>query len=73
MAQTLRQFPLATVVTGAPVTNLANALRMHEDVRVERWVAQGGFAGDNVVLEPEFRLKKFEGLTMCSTCTIHTK
>jgi hypothetical protein len=33
---------------------------------IERWVAQGGFAGDNIV-PPEYRLKKFEGKIYCPT------
>jgi inosine-uridine nucleoside N-ribohydrolase len=31
-----------------------------------RWVAQGGFAGDNVVPK-EFRMKKFDGMVECPT------
>lgn len=33
---------------------------------IERWVAQGGFAGDNIV-PPQYRLKKFDGKIFCPT------
>jgi len=65
--QTLQKFPNATILTGAPVTNLKNLLdKYHDTIAIKRWVAQGGFAGDNVV-EPEFRMKKFDGMVTCST------
>jgi hypothetical protein len=35
-------------------------------MRIERWVAQGGFAGDELVA-PEHRLPKFAGRELCET------
>jgi len=67
MYQTLLKYPNATILTGAPVTNLGNLIdKYHETISIKRWVAQGGFAGDNIV-EPEFRMKKFEGMITCAT------
>ena len=66
LAGALRQWPRAVLVTGAPVHNVALLLEHHQDVAVHRWVAQGGFAGDNVV-PPEHRLPKFAGMETCST------
>ena len=58
----------ATLLTGAPLKNLKILLRDHlpEGFTLGRWVAQGGFAGDNVVA-PEHRLAKFRGMTTCPT------
>jgi len=44
----------ATLLTGAPLKNPGMLLQQKPDVRITRWVAQGGFAGDSVV-EPEHR------------------
>lgn len=60
---TLREYPDLTIVTGAPLKNFA---RLPETQRVHRWVAQGGFAGDNVVPEAD-RLDKFKGRITCPT------
>jgi pyrimidine-specific ribonucleoside hydrolase len=49
------------LLSGAPLHNVRDLLRAHPDARVDRWVAQGGFAGDNLV-PPERRLPKFDGL-----------
>ncbi|WP_436770970.1 nucleoside hydrolase [Yinghuangia sp. YIM S09857] len=54
------------VLTGAPLHNLRQLLAQHEDVAVRRWVAQGGFAGDNLVPK-EHRLEKFSGRTTCES------
>ena len=51
-----------TLVTGAPLHNLRLLLTRHPAVDVRRWVAQGGFAGDNVV-PAAHRLAKFAGTT----------
>jgi pyrimidine-specific ribonucleoside hydrolase len=51
-----------TLVTGAPLHNLRLLLSAHPGVEVRRWVAQGGFAGDNVV-PPADRLPRFAGAT----------
>ncbi|MFY1828458.1 nucleoside hydrolase [Myxococcus fulvus] len=66
LALTLKRFPEATLLTGAPLQNLRLLLEHHPDVHLHRWVAQGGFAGDNVV-PPEHRLPKFAGLRTCPT------
>jgi pyrimidine-specific ribonucleoside hydrolase len=57
-----------TLLTGAPLKNLKILLRDHaaQDLVIGRWVAQGGFAGDNVVSE-EHRLEKFNGMITCPT------
>ena len=57
-----------TLLTGAAVKNLKVLLRDHlpEGFRLGRWVAQGGFAGDNVV-PAEHRLAKFAGMETCPT------
>jgi pyrimidine-specific ribonucleoside hydrolase len=66
LAETLRAFPDCTLLTGAPLHNLRLLLRLHPDARLGRWVAQGGFAGDNLV-EPADRLAKFAGRTRCES------
>ncbi|NUP47817.1 MAG: nucleoside hydrolase [Catenulispora sp.] len=55
-----------TLLTGAPLKNPGMLLEQNPDVRIARWVAQGGFAGDSVV-PPEHRLAKFEGRETCGT------
>jgi inosine-uridine nucleoside N-ribohydrolase len=58
-----------TVITGAPLTNLYTTLTLplfEFPWRVKRWVAQGGFAGDNVIPK-EYRLEKFDGMITCPT------
>ncbi len=64
--KTLERCPDAVMITGAPLNNQAHAFRNYPDLSLKRWVAQGGFAGDNVVA-PEHRLEKFEGMTRCRT------
>jgi len=54
------------LLTGAPLHNLRHLLREHPTVAIARWVAQGGFAGDNLV-PPERRLAKFAGRTTCES------
>jgi inosine-uridine nucleoside N-ribohydrolase len=53
------------LVTGAAVTNPAAALAKASNA-FDIWVAQGGFAGDNIV-PPEDRLPKFAGKLVCPT------
>jgi inosine-uridine nucleoside N-ribohydrolase len=65
LADTLKKYPDATILTGAPVSNLGRLFDNH-DVKLTRWVAQGGFAGDNIV-PPEKRLEKFDGKLVCPT------
>lgn len=54
-----------TLVTGAPLHNLGDALKL-DGFRLGRWVAQGGFAGDGVVPQ-ELQMDKFKGKAMCPT------
>ncbi len=60
---TLKEYPDTTLLTGAPLKNLTD---IAETVKIKEWVAQGGFAGDNVV-PVEYRLPKFEGRVTCPT------
>lgn len=64
LARRLATYPAATLITGAPLHNLRLLLNHHPDIEIARWVAQGGFAGDNVV-PAEHRLAKFAGRTTC--------
>lgn len=66
LAGTLEKHPDAVLLTGAPLQNLRLLLNEHPEARLSRWVAQGGFAGDNVV-PPEHRLAKFAGRRTCPT------
>ena len=67
----LREVDAQTVLfTGGPLTNVAAAIA-HADATGEAfvagcWLAQGGFAGDNIV-PPEHRLDKFNGRLSCQT------
>jgi pyrimidine-specific ribonucleoside hydrolase len=54
-----------TLVTGAPLHNLGDALKI-SGFRLGRWVAQGGFAGEGVV-PPDKQMDKFRGMRTCST------
>eukprot|EP01062_Namystynia_karyoxenos_P007069 TRINITY_DN1248_c0_g1_i3.p1 TRINITY_DN1248_c0_g1~~TRINITY_DN1248_c0_g1_i3.p1 ORF type:complete len:812 (+),score=183.53 TRINITY_DN1248_c0_g1_i3:80-2437(+) len=55
-----------TLLTGAPLHNVAAALERHPGARFGRWVAQGGFAGEGVV-PSELQLPKFRGKVTCPT------
>lgn len=55
-----------TLITGAPVCNAGRMLQKYEDIVIPHWIAQGGFAGDQVV-PPEYRLEKFAGMDACPT------
>lgn len=54
-----------TLVTGAPLHNLGDVLKM-DGFRLGRWVAQGGFAGQGVV-PPAKQMDKFRGQQTCLT------
>eukprot|EP00930_Biecheleria_cincta_P037426 TRINITY_DN25686_c0_g2_i1.p1 TRINITY_DN25686_c0_g2~~TRINITY_DN25686_c0_g2_i1.p1 ORF type:complete len:678 (-),score=113.20 TRINITY_DN25686_c0_g2_i1:105-2138(-) len=54
-----------TLVTGAPLHNLGDVLRM-PGFHLGRWVAQGGFAGEGVVPR-EKQMDKFKGKDTCPT------
>jgi pyrimidine-specific ribonucleoside hydrolase len=51
-----------TYLTGCAPKCLGQAMREYGELRLERWVAQGFFAGMNVVA-PEHQLEKFKGKT----------
>lgn len=68
MAETLRQFPDCTLLTGAALTN-PNAL-FETGVFFDRWFCQGGFAGDNIIPK-ENRLEKFNGRLTCATFNLN--
>ena len=53
------------LVCGGPLKNVAKAITTGQ-FKLGRLVAQGGFAGDNVVPK-EKRLRKFQGRTTCPT------
>src|SRR5258708_36226525 len=60
-----------TLLTGAPLTNLRSAINfstppLHQQFKVRRVVAQGGFAGEGVV-PPELQIEKFKGMTTYPT------
>lgn len=65
MAETLRQFPDCTLLTGAALTN-PHAMYQQTGTFFQRWFCQGGFAGDNLVPK-EHRLAKFDGMIVCPT------
>jgi len=54
-----------TLLTGGPLHNLGEALRVG-GFRLGRWVAQGGFAGEGVVPR-ELQMEKFVGKVTCQT------
>lgn len=54
-----------TLITGAPLKNLGEALK-RDHFRLGRWVAQGGFAGQGVVPE-HLQMDKFRGRITCPT------
>jgi len=54
------------IISGAPMKCMEQFFRNNPNAEVDLWVAQGGFAGDNIV-PPEHRLKKFQGMTECPT------
>jgi len=62
--KTFTKFPNTTIITGGPPFNLESMLKAYPDAKVPRWVAQGGFAGSNVVPE-DCQLDKFKGKQYC--------
>lgn len=62
-----------TLITGAPLKNLGAAMRADAagaPFRAARLVAQGGFAGANLV-PPERQLEKFKGLVTCPSFNLN--
>jgi pyrimidine-specific ribonucleoside hydrolase len=66
MYEAFQKYPDAVLLTGAALTNPGNLLRKYPNVKIKKWVGQGGFAGDNVV-PPEYRMEKFAGMETCPT------
>lgn len=66
----LDSYPHAHLVTGAALTNIAEALKILSPRFFIEWTCQGGFAGDNVV-PPEHRLPKFAGKVTCPTFNLN--
>lgn len=64
IAQTFKKYPESIIFSGGPPFNLVSALKEHPDLHFNLWVAQGGFAGDNLV-PLEHRLAKFNGKETC--------
>jgi len=62
--RTILNYPNVTFITGGPPFNLHDLFTTHTDVILKRWVAQGGFAGANMVPE-ELQLEKFKGKEVC--------
>lgn len=58
-----------TVVVGSPPKNLGALFRTVPNHGLHRWVQQGGFAGDNLVLEAD-RLDKFKGKITCPSWNV---
>ena len=58
-----------TLITGGPPKNLGAALQ-HDQFRLGRWVAQGGFAGEGVVPR-EKQLPKFKGMRTAPTFNLN--
>ena len=51
-----------TVLVGSAPKNIGAAFRIDGAISLDRWVQQGGFAGDNLVASP---LEKFRGRLTC--------
>lgn len=56
------------LLTGGPPKNMQHIL--DEDVHLGRWVAQGGFAGDNIVPR-HLVMEKFKGMKTCPTFNLN--
>jgi len=52
------------VITGGPPFNLGKLMEIHQDVILQKWIGQGGFACDSIVPK-EYRLSKFDGQEIC--------
>ena len=61
--QSINKYPDITILTGGPLNTFA---LLNPELVIKRWVAQGGFAGDNIVPEAD-RLPKFNGMVTCPT------
>jgi pyrimidine-specific ribonucleoside hydrolase len=63
ITETLAAYPRLNILTGAPLKNLS---AIGSSIVLDRWIGQGGFAGDNIV-PPHLRLPKFDGMITCPT------
>lgn len=59
----IQKYPKLNILTGGPLKNFR---RLDPELKIHRWVGQGGFAGDNIV-PPSLRLAKFAGMKTCPT------
>ncbi len=66
LKETLTNYPNCVLLTGAALGNPKMLFETYPDTQLTRWVAQGGFAGDDVV-PSEYRLDKFAGRNTCPT------
>ena len=66
LADAMATDPGTVLLTTAPLHNLRLLLNKHPGLSVTRWVAQGGFAGDNLVSRSD-RLPKFAEMTTCES------
>lgn len=55
--QTLDTYPNTYILTGAPLTNIAQFVHDYPDTVIKNMVTQGGYIGD--LVEPSKKLKKF--------------
>lgn len=62
LADLLQHNDDVTVLVGAPPKNIGKLFQDFPEVRLARWLQQGGFAGDNLVATP---LAKFKGRITC--------
>lgn len=66
LKETIDKYPDVNLLTGASLGNPRMLFEHYPDVTIKHWIAQGGFAGDNIVPE-QYRLPKFAGKTTCPT------
>ena len=59
-----------TMITGGPLKNLGAAIEKYPDLKFQRLVAQGGFAGEGVV-PSNLQLDKFKGMKTCPTYNLN--
>lgn len=70
ITNTLENYSSVTLVTGAPLRNIAAAYRTNPRRWFCDWTCQGGFAGVGTV-PPELILPKFAGMTTCPTYNLN--
>lgn len=70
IAASVKSHPDLTLLTGAPLSNPGRALERYPELKISRWVGQGGFAGDSVVPE-KYRLEAFKGHDFFATFNLN--